>query len=142
MMILLDDRILHRKKQCGLHRKFKLQMEVLSHNHYIILIVLVLLIQVYDRYFYLHLILKQCQHQVEEVNVHKVRIEKFHRPNERLELNKNYYYDYYYSFVIILHIQIFTKIIFFLCFCKTSSLNFVYNTCFFINRADELVCSA
>lgn len=106
MTILLADRIFPREKLYGLHQKFKSQVEILSLNHYIIHIVLVLLIQVFDQYFYHHLILKQPQHQVEEVDVHKLLIEKYHQQNERLDLNKICYY----CFVII---QIFKKIIFF-----------------------------
>jgi hypothetical protein len=107
MKILPDERIVHRETLYGLHQKSKLQVAVLSHNHYIILIVFVLLIQVDNRYFYRHQILKQCQHQPEEINDRKVLIEKYHQQNEQLELNKN-------SFVIILHIQIFKKIVLFL----------------------------
>jgi hypothetical protein len=106
-MIHLAGRIVHRKRLFGHHQTFKSQAAILSHNHYIILIVLVLLIQVSDRYFYLHPILNQCQIPVEEVDVHQLRIGKFHQQNERQELNKNSY-----DFVIILHIPIFNMEIF------------------------------
>lgn len=102
MKIPLGNQIIHKKKLYGPHQKFKLQVVHLSHSHFIILIVLVLLIQVYDRYFYHHQTLKQCHNQVEEVNVRKVQIAKYHQQKERLELNKHY--DY---FVSIIPIQLF-----------------------------------
>jgi hypothetical protein len=87
MTILPDGRIFHREKLYGLHQKFILPAEILSHNRHIIHTVLVLLIQVFDRYFYHHLILKQHQYQVEEVDVHKLLIEKHRQQNEQQDLN-------------------------------------------------------
>ncbi len=64
-------------------------MEILNLSLYTIHIVLVLLIQVFARYFYHRQILNQCHHRVEEADVHKVVIERSHRQNEQLERNED-----------------------------------------------------